>query len=225
MILEPTIIDECFLSTAECIELKEKVLALRDQWQVVMPSDEEKILGCMLPAGMYSKQFDPAKVSANNTYMQENFSSLYEKIVKRLETHYQRKVEFHPDLQLPGFHVFSNTDPDNASVFNRTNFHKDAFEELQYYIPVGNIDSIIVPVDLPDTGGSLLYNQFRLVSKDRYTESMENDHVFNYTQGSMSVWDGNLTHSIGKFTLEPGEYRITLQMHTNITKGKVTIFW
>lgn len=225
MILKPTIIDECFLSSAECNELKEKVLALRDQWQVVIPSNEEKILGCMLPAGMYSKKFDPAKVSANNTYMQENFSSLYEKVTKRLKNYYQREVGYHPTLQLPGFHIFSNTDPDNASVFNRINFHKDAFATLCDYIPVGTIDSIIVPVNLPSLGGSLIYNQFRKVIKDRYTESMEYDHEFNYTQGSMSIWSGNLTHSIGKFTLEPGEYRITLQMHTNVTKEKVTIFW
>lgn len=221
--MAPITIDDNFLNSNECKEIKENVLALRSRWKLVIPSKEEQILGCMLPAGMYSKNYDSAGVEDSNAVMMEAFSGLYEKVRSRLEAHYKIPVAFHKSLQLPGFHVFSNTNPDSTSSYDRVNFHKDAFDEIHYHMPVGRVESIIVPIELPVTGGSLKFNESR-ASSERFV-LRDDDQTFVYKQGTMSVWSGELSHSIGPFTLEPGEYRITLQMHTNVTKEKVTVFW
>lgn len=223
MIIAPVTIDNNFLNESECKEIKENVLALRARWKIVISNKEEQILGCMLPAGMYSKIYDSAGVEDSNAVMMEAFSDLYEKVRSRLEAHYKIPVVFHKSLQLPGFHVFSNTNPNSTSRYDRVNFHKDAFDEIHYHMPVGRVESIIVPIELPVTGGSLKFNESR-ASSERFV-LRDDDQTFVYKQGTMSVWSGELYHSIGPFTLGPNEYRITMQMHTNVTKEKVTIFW
>lgn len=223
MTVTPITIDDNFLNDAECSEIKGKVLALRRRWKIVISNKKEQILGCMLPAGMYSKNYDSAGIEDSNAVMMENFSTLYEKVRARLEAYYNIPVAFHKSLQLPGFHAFSNTNPDSTSTYARVNFHKDAFDEINWHMPVGRIESIIVPINLPAAGGSLRYNVHRAYA-ERFVLK-DDDQTFVYKQGTMSMWSGELFHSIGPFTLAPGEYRITLQMHTNITKDKVTVFW
>lgn len=223
MLIKPTIIDENFLDQNERNDIRTKVLALKDRWKIVISNQEEHIVGAMLPAGMYSKNYNEAEVPESNDIMMRNFSAVYKKVKNRLGEYYQRPINFHSDLQLPGFHVFSNT-KNTTSTYNRVNFHKDAFDEINYYMPVGRIDSIIVPIELPAAGGTLVFNEFR-TNAERRLSVMDNDQSFTYTPGMMAIWSGDLMHSIGPMTLEPGEYRITLQMHVNLTNGQGTVFW
>jgi|LauGreDrversion4_2_1035121.scaffolds.fasta_scaffold04138_6 hypothetical protein len=226
MLIRPAIIDENFLNQSERNDIRTKVLALKDRWKVVIPSNptnNEYILGSMLPAGMYSKSFNKTEIPESNSIMLQHFSGVYEKLKSKLAEYYQRPVNYHPSLQLPGFHIFSNT-KDTTTSYNRVNFHKDAFAELSDYIPVGRIASIIVPIELPAAGGSLVFNETRSIG-DRRVVSMETDKTFLYLPGMMAIWSGRLMHSIGPFSLEAGEYRITLQMHVNLTRSQGTVFW
>lgn len=216
--LLPSVIDENFLDQTECDDIKRKVLLLNKK-----KDSDKHISACTLPPGMYTKNYDRNGISDSNKVMMENFSVYYEKIKSRLELHYKHPIDFHPKLQLPGFHIFSNN-KDTEGSWNKVNFHQDVFEEIKRYVKVGTIDSIIIPIELPATGGSLVYNTDRKID-DRHTFSIESDKKFIYKKGTMAVWPGNLMHSIGPFSLSKGEYRITMQMHINLVEAQGTVFW
>ena len=220
---KPSVIDNNFLNQVERNDIKHKVLALKSLWKSIVPSKEQFILCSMLPAGMYSNKYDSQGIVDSNMIMMGKFSAYYNKLKNTLASYYQRPVNFHPNLQLPGFHVFSNT-KDTTSFYSKVNFHIDFFKSIENYMVLGTMESIIIPIELPESGGSLIYNTTR-PRDSRYVANIATDERFNYTLGMIAVWPGNLMHSIGPITLSPTEHRITMQMHINLTDRQGIVFW
>jgi hypothetical protein len=209
--MSPKIIDNNFLSKNEIEDIKTKVFLLKENW-VALGAKEEKtfssIITRMMPAGMYASQFDANNVLENNKLMYENFSVYYNKIKEKLSAYYNMPVDYSNNFQLPGFHIFVTNNVKNISYTN-LNFHRDGFK----HFTSSKIDSIVIPISLPNIGGSLLFN--------------DPPEIFLYKEGMMGIWPGNIIHSIEPFTFSnSSECRITMQMHvTMLPNKKRMIFW
>jgi hypothetical protein len=212
----PKIIDNAFLTGDEINDIKTKVLLLRDHWVPLDPSEKEifdSIVVRMMPSGTYASSFTKEEIKANNQLMHNNFSIYYTKIREKLSSYYSIPVDYSHELQLPGFHIFVTDNVKNVS-YPYLNFHKDEFpKHFSYH----NIDSFVIPISLPASGGSLLFNN--------------PPEIFPYKEGMMAVWPGDLIHSIEPFTFtDSTECRITMQMHVAFGKlprpaKKGIIFW
>ena len=219
--IDPFIIDNNFLSDIERNEIIIKVRALEHHWTTLFTNNENGIVCRMLPAGMYSSKYNREGVHNSNMLMLENFSSLYEKVQNRLQLYYQRPITFHTNLQFPGFHIFPNYYSYSIS-YNLINFHRDIFQDI-----VGEVVSVVVPIKLPATGASLLFNDIRntMAIRPHFQLPMDTDQRFVYGEGMMAAWPGNLQHCMAPFKLASEEFRMTLQMHVNLTEDRGTIFW
>ena len=226
--MQPTIIDQKFLTQEELEDIKSKVFMLRDHWKGVnsQTEDNKLLLSRVLPAGAYSKYFSEQDIASNNEIMFEHFSFYYNKIKDKLSSYYNIPIHYAPNLQYPGFHIHLNNDGDNVVEKSNVSFHMDTFPKLRKILRFENIESIIIPISLPSSGGKLVWNNSAIrTENDRFAE-LDSDNVFHYTDGMMAVWPGRMWHSIGPFTLmNSSEYRITMQMHVNLRSDQGTIFW
>jgi hypothetical protein len=214
--MSPQIIDISFLTRDEIKDIKTKVLLLRDHWVPLNPKQKktfDSIVVRMMPTGMYTSSFSKEEVKINNRLMLDNFSVYYNKIKEKLSSYYNIPVDYSHEFQLPGFHIFVTDDVKNVS-YPYLNFHTDEFlKHFSYH----NIDSFVIPISLPLSGGSLLFNN--------------PSEIFPYKEGMMAIWPGDLIHSIEPFTFtDSTECRITMQMHVAFGKlprpaKKGIIFW
>ena len=211
MLTHPTVLDSTFLSADEVLDIESKIFALRKHWNQIYGSFY------MLPRGMYNIKQPYAEVVAEyNHLMIENFSVYYERIKDLLSAHYGISVAYAPDkLLMPGFHVFM-PDKDTGMTYRLVNFHRDEFPALNNIVDrVGKIDSAIVPIKLPMSGGSLLWK-----------DEQDTQHRFEYTPGQLALWPGEMFHSIAPFMCRHRlDGRITMQMHVNILEDSAVVFW
>jgi hypothetical protein len=101
----------------------------------------------------------------------------------------------------------------SVSKYDCYNFHKDNFSYLSQITTPGPIVSMIIPISLPVTGGSLLYKTSDVTTR------------FEYSEGMLAQWASQILHSIEPFSLTQNECRITMQMHLNIRENEIAIFW
>ena len=226
--MEPKVIENSFLAQEELEDIKTKVFMLKDHWKPISDQLEKssQVVSKILPAGAYSDYFSEKEIANNNKLMFENFGLYYEKIRNRLSKYFNVPIGYSGKLQFPGFHIFLNNG--TSQVFkSNINFHLDRFPKLDKLVVFGKIESIIIPITLPSSGGCLLYNSNgERNASNRYKPRIPSDKVFNYTLGMMTTWPGDLLHSIGPFSLmDSSESRITMQMHVNLQSNHGTIFW
>lgn len=226
--MKPNVIDQNFLTQDELEDVKAKVFMLKDHWKPISDQLEQSspVVSKILPAGTYSKFFDEKEIANNNKLMSENFGVYYDRIKTKLSEYFSVPIDYSSFLQYPGFHIFVNNG--NNQVFkSHVNFHLDRFPKLHNKVHFGRIESVIIPITIPSSGGYLLFNNNSERNPDnRFSPRMSTDQVFNYTTGMMATWPGELQHSIGPFSLnDSSESRISMQMHINLHSDHGTIFW
>lgn len=227
--MEPKVIDTNFLNQTELEDIKTKVFMLKNHWKSVI--DEESrvnlLITRLLPAGSYSNHFSEQEIENNNKIMFENFSSYYDKIKNKLSEYFNIPLDYSSSLQYPGFHIFLNGNGNNEVKKSSINFHLDRFQKINKLIRIEKIESVIIPITLPNAGGCLLWNNSSNRNlTNRYLPELDSDKRFYYTPGMMATWPGELRHSIGPFTLMNSlESRITMQMHISLYSDHGIIFW
>ena len=217
----PTLIDLNFLNDLELAEIKEKVLTLKEHWSYFEHNQNDAIQVRFLSAAMYSfPSLNDYKehVTKIKPLMKENFFSLYEKIRLKVEDYFNVPAEYYEKFHYPGFHIFALENNKTFGNYPWFKFHYDIFNLTRDLKSTGNIFSIIVPIELPSTGGCLLYT-----NNDK--NPIEDHGIFEYKKGMIAVWNGALFHAIQPFNLSKDEYRITLQLHVYLTQHKATVFW
>jgi hypothetical protein len=211
----PKVLESNFLNFDDVFEVKTKVLALVNDWQYFTYNQDSILPTRMLPPGLYSRspsQYKKDVVQYKNL-MFDNFSRIYESIKLRLIEHFQVDLTYHPSTHYPGFHIFSLTDGNEYGEYNFYNFHQDDFPFLNNFIQYETIYSCVIPIDLPNHNGSLLY-------------AMGDSHErIQYQVGDLLIWQGNLVHSIEPFVLRGNETRMTIQFHVAISNDSGIIFW
>ena len=223
--MKPVVIENNFFDQTELEDIKTKVFILRDHWKSIEEThDDTEILSNVLPAGSYTFHFSEKEIAANNEIMSKHFSHYYDKIKNKLSSYYNVPIDYSPNLQFPGFHVFVNKLEHNHARYSNIHFHMDNYFQMQHLLKPGKIESIIIPIVLPISGGSLLYNTTtghnpRLVQASTAQE-------FHYAQGMMACWPAELVHCIAPFSLlNSDDSRITMQMHVNLQDDGGVIFW
>jgi len=155
----------------------------------------------MLPRGLYAGP----KNTEIRSLMYEHFSKYYQRIIPLVDDYFNVESRYDVNYNYPGFHIFKG--PLERSTLN---MHNDVFSS----IPI-SVYSLTIPICLPLQPCGLTYVD---------TEEKEQEYI--YTPGTVSVWSGNILHSIGPFVLDKNEFRITMQLHVFPKPNrKATIFW
>jgi len=163
----------------------------------------------MLPLGMYAQQLLTHRVKISNQIMRQQFGTYYDCVQSRLSEYYGEQCIYAENLQLPGFHVYTNSSTSELARYSIVNYHQDRFDQLESLGWAGSIDSWIIPLEIPRGGSGLQWSQ----------------GIHQYQPGQLIMWPGRLRHTIAGFELEPGEARITGQMHVVHDHKGLVIFW
>jgi len=213
----PKILETNFLSSDDIREVKTKVLALVNDWLYLKYTPNAIIPTRMLPPGLYSRTSSQYKedVIQYKKLMFDNFSKIYESIKLRLVEHFQVDLVYHQSTHYPGFHIFKLTEGNDYGEYGWHNFHKDGFPFLNSFIQYETIYSFVIPIELPNVNGSLLFS----------TNDSASYEKIQYQVGDLYIWHGHLIHSIEPFVLHGNETRITMQFHVAVSNDSGIIFW
>jgi len=126
--------------------------------------------------------------------MLTELNDVYQEVIQSLEKELQYSVKMHPYAAPPGFHIFEDTEDQEASIHIDTPFNK-VYWPGQIKVPF----SFTVALALPEKAGL------------NFGEELE---FIPYREGYMYLHDGLTTHQIAKPTPSSVESpRITLQGH------------
>jgi hypothetical protein len=221
-ILDPlTVLDHSFLTNEECLAIKEKILSMKELWQ-----EHDKISSFnFLPFGMYSvsniTQYTEC-VAVYRETMNNVFGTYYSRLIECLEQSLGVHILDNTRLHYPGFHISTMKGMQNA------NFHMDGFPYLLNLVDRSKFDfrskltckhneiiSIIVPIELPEDGGGLLFKTNEIINQ------------IDYCIGTLLAWKGNVLHSAKPFKPNgTNDLRITMQGHlVMLNKTDAHLFW
>ena len=208
-------IDANFLSKGECENIYAKLISIKDKWFYLehIPSFY------FYPPGMYavaSKEYKNNLI--HNSTLESLFGIYYERLRDKISDTLGIQTQYHPNLNLPGFHISTNRG------MTTENFHRDRFNNLPSFLSnekmrflKHKIFSFILPIKLPtDSESGLLLK----------TKNQSDTVFFKYHEGALAGWDGDLFHSVKPFAVNTeNDFRITMQCHVAISSKNSYIFW
>jgi hypothetical protein len=227
----PGIIQHNFFTQDELLDIKNKVFELKNLWKYTNNNIKENDLGFnsvttqMLSPGMYasSEFLYMINVKKFRPIMKEHFNTYYDKIKVKIEEVYNKPVVYLDKTHYPGFHIYALRENQPSASYGYYNFHKDKFPFLQHITDVGEIVSVIIPITIPSSSGSLLYTtQDHIPERNKTPDDIVR---LEYKPGILAQWGSDIIHSIEPFNLNENECRITIQMHLNIKENEINIFW
>ena len=151
-----------------------------------------------------------AEITQTNPILYKNFADLYKVLQDYFESCLGEKAYLSTKLAYPSFHI-AGADPFFLS--HGGVWHQDYPHET---LGLGHEDPLTftVAIEMPSGGGGL-----------DYIDGGEQKYI-EYTEGSIVVHDGSITHRIASFKeCHKGDYRITLQGHLIRIDGRLTMFW
>lgn len=217
------IVDKKFLSVDECNDIKNKIIKAQNLYQ---KSQVEYF--SYLPLGLYLTNPNEYKkiVVEYNPIMYNLFGLYYEKLRNVLQSNLGILLDFHKNLNFPGFHI------SNGKNMITPNFHRDRFhisslldKKIRLCYNRAKILSVIAIISVPKNGAGLLVRKDPAFQKLK-RHKLEYDFEYNYEQGMLAIWDGELMHSIKPFyPTDTTDHRITMQCHIAIANNKGYLFW
>ena len=160
-----------------------------------------------------------------NPILWDYFELFYQHLINRLVQRFDCDFRFHPNVALPGFHVFGPRPHQSASLFNKIFFQDGGtihqhptpteFAEIleipQQRLPE-HLYSHTIPIHLPPEGAGLDIWPAGLVSTDRPPTYVP------YQKGLAYGFQGELVHRIAPYrpgadSLAQNAHRITFQCH------------
>ena len=126
--------------------------------------------------------------------LRNKFDWLYTKLIRRIETICNKKVEIDENLPAPGFHIFCNK---TSGVVDYKYHIDNTICDYYPYVDPKDIHSFVSLIQSPKIKPFLDY-------KFGFKE---------YEYGSLHFWKGGMVHRIGSFSLDEDEYRMTFQGH------------
>jgi len=184
-----------FFSEEERIEIKKRVLELKEHWEVVGPDF------FTLGESIYLlEQKIPTKINeTTKKIVIDNFGWIIERICKNIEKITSIKTIIHPKLPSPGFHISKL-----PFEFKTRRFHQDSsILKFDKSIDFNTVHSVLLLIEKPSYGAWLDY---RFENKDEVQK-------YYYEYGKFISWKSDLYHKIGNLKCLPEEHRITLQCH------------
>lgn len=219
------------LSPEECATVADSVLALSDNWVQRAPFDFYTLGAATYLDGPWDGENYISERCSTRSLLMNNFFDLYQTIINVFQP-VLGAVDFHPQLGLPGFHIFSakpgNTMMNTTSVCAKAggNIHQDFqyhahntlwrnYNKIDFDHPL----SFTIPIAMPDKGSGL--NIWKGLHRGEHTAQELSDlarlippEEINYRLGKMIWFDYNLLHQIApQECLQDQDRRITLQGH------------
>ena len=159
----------------------------------------------------------------------EEFKPEFEALRVWLENRYSAKIEYHPQMPLPGFHIFTSSAIDGGKP------HADgqAFSAANY---IGarflSVWSIVVVLNMPKTGGGIHFWKKSLYEIARQRGNLSNpmpehDFTVKLEPGKILLFDSEQVHQIQGYEIETlDEARVTLVAHLGeIEPGRYIYFF
>lgn len=231
----PTCLDPDFLSAEDIERVKEFLFNNKSDWYGIentplvnynthtVGTDPDRHFAHFYGPSLYSMQgTDDAYrnyielIEKYNKPLLTEFYPIYHKMADAIGKALKADAGFCPHTNMvPGFHIFGNG-LDEKVDYDYFYDHTDDFPiRAVGGFPPGEIYSLIIPIQIPETGACLEYKKYD-----------ETYHRYNYKVGSLSMWSGKMPHRIGHFTLSnKNDYRITWQIHVSLREQTGIIFW
>lgn len=240
MLIPPTLVDSTFLSADECSYVYNRLIHLRDKWVSVRDTDVSDLGNpdytkhCFnfLGVPVYSFHNNIEKYiefkNQHNDLLSDDFGNIYVRIKDKISQVLGFDAFYCDDIAYPGFHIFGPGMSDQPVNYDYFHFHRDHFStDFMSIIPYTETFSFIIPIKLPKNGGSLTYGNKSTVANEVLSKDEVIDcQTYEYTEGSMSYWSGNIPHKISDFVLDGvDDYRITWQIHVAVCEKIGVIFW
>ena len=226
------------LTADEAAGVRDEVHALRPLWRQRHETQPFFTLGAASYLDARDGQFAAyqAMLGESNAMLRAHFGWLLDRFRERVSAQVGAEVVYHPQLALPGFHVFLF---DEAFRTSRASVHYDKqFEHIDWR-PFGTPDtaaqlSLTLSITLPTGGGGLLVwniNRIAIESmplEQRIAHSRANRAATfeAYEVGTLAMHSGHQLHQIAPAPHpQPGDERITLQAHALPVDGTWMLYW
>jgi hypothetical protein len=178
-----------------------------------------------------------ARVDASNALLREYFGEVLEELRKYIAVEVNGEARWRQGLPLPGFHIFAAGALAVGESLLQPHF------DLQYEYggftapPSERVISVTVPVKLPVGGASLDYWPIDL---ETFSDLVREGSISGtedvrrevpprqawYEEGRPCLQRGLPLHRIGASrSVDPGDYRITLQCHAVQEDGAWIVYW
>jgi hypothetical protein len=197
-------IEKNFITEQERLDVKQRVLALRDLWDFYSNNTSHGMIYFQtLGNALYLMEASELPSDSINIVVKqtliENFDWLYQRICTKVSDITGRPTQLHPTLTVPGFHI-----GDVAGDYKIDYFHVDGSittYDRESVVATNTVYSVLIPIEMPRSGAGL-----------QYLEKGQEKRL-EYELSAFYQWKGDLEHKIGDSLLLPDEQRITLQCH------------
>lgn len=221
------------LSAAECEKIQQRVLSLRDHWIKRSGYGFYSLAtAAYLDAPSRRCEYLESARQSNPLLMAE-FSDVYAVITRFFEDFLFAPVVVTDELAVPGFHIFEFEQPgpkdDHAST--RAHFDMQWMDAFPGVLPAATV-SFTVAIEQPSSGAAMEVWPLRYgdlaslpVPVTEWAAGQPSRRL-PYTDGGITVHDGNILHAIGgRRRAEPPGRRVTLQGHGAEVDGTWVLYW
>ena len=147
-----------------------------------------------------------------NTFLVSRFKTLYRGLATSLSEFFNMSIHFHPQLAIPGFHLFRSA-PEEP--FSGGGWHVDGFG-IPHSVTRGTLWSI-----------TLLLGQKNSEFGIEFKSSSESDAIERHAhrRGIATVFRSNRLHRIAPIACTAPTNRLTLQAHLSVNGRSGVLFW
>ncbi len=221
------------LSAGECQEVADAVLGDREAWTPRSPSGLFFTLGVNAymdlahAADAHASYFGPARGA--NLLLKQRFAGVHAKLAQALEQELGLPTKYADDLAMPGFHIWVGLGiprRPGASIHFDLQYQR-LLTRPQYAHASGTV-SFTLPVRLPAAGSSLrVWPCTYPDDVSRMAAFQQTDpEIVPYHLGRAIVHNGHVLHQIGATpSVQPGDFRITLQGHGLVVDEVLVLYW
>lgn len=229
------ILEDDFLTPAECAEISQKVLSLKPHWEPRLGPYQFATLGCAAYLDAVEAATDYAQKSGSlNPLMQETFREVYERIRLYFSRILDAEAYYDQAFSYPGFHLFQLDGNEIADDNPAARAHFDyqfarVFPDFQKALATPL--TFTIPIEEPSHGSSLEMWDLR---PEGHAE-IEYEHVqyarthpsktVPYSVGRIFTHDGLNLHAIGKVSAGSRGRRMTLQGHAFKKEKGWILYW
>jgi hypothetical protein len=217
----------------ECTDIASRVLGLREHWIARSGNGFYSLAtASYLDGPRYHANYRD-RARQTNPPLLAHFGDVYARVAAFFEDLLFAPVTITNELAVPGFHVFEygQCGPDGDNAAGRAHFDLQWMQALPGTLPDSTL-SFTVAIKQPPAGAALEVwplqygNTGTLTGPVAEWAASHPSRRLDYTEGGITVHDGNILHAIGaRRAGEPAGRRLTLQGHGVLLNGAWILYW
>lgn len=217
----------------ECTNIASRVFSLRNHWIARSSNGFYSLATASYLDGPGRRAEYRDRARQTNPLLMAHFRDVYARIAAFFEELLFAPVTITTELAVPGFHIFEfgRCSPDGDNAAGRAHFDLQWMEALPGTVPDSTL-SFTVAIKQPPAGAAMevwplqYQNTGTLVGGVTEWAACHPPRRLDYTDGGITVHDGNILHAIGaRRAGEPAGRRLTLQGHGVQLNGTWILYW